>query len=88
MQLRKIGIWILVIGVVIYAIGLALAPLISFLVYQDVTTVRRPFNPVWPHSAPEVNPAATAGFDLAILGAIIVMIGIVTQRRRKHKTLK
>jgi hypothetical protein len=79
-RLRYLGVLMMLVGISAYIIGLLFTPIPPFLFYEETTTVQRPFNPYWPHSAPEMNSLATIGFDVAILGAILAIIGILKPR--------
>ncbi len=70
----------MLLGIAAYLNGLLFTPFPPFLFYEDTTTVQRPFNRYWPHSAPEMNLLATIGFDVAILGAIPAIIGVLKPR--------
>lgn len=83
MRLRSLEIFLLVIGATIYTIGILFAPVPPFFVYEEATR-RKVFNPIWPHSAPELNLVATIGFDIVLLGGFMAILGVVKPRFRRR----
>jgi hypothetical protein len=68
----------MLIGLVTYAVGIMLTPGLPYFIYENDTRI--PFKLqrlLWPHSVPELNPLASAGFDIVILGAAIAILAIV-----------
>jgi hypothetical protein len=86
----------MIVGASIYMIGLIATPAPVLFVFENETRrnlyengTRQAFDPLWPHSAPQLNPIATVGYDAAIFGAIIAIVGallpILRRRQRQGK---
>lgn len=87
-SLRSVGIVIMLVGAVTYAIGILLTPGQPYYVYENETrrNVFKIEELLWPHSAPELNPLAPAVFDIALLGAAIGILGVVRTSLKSKST--
>jgi hypothetical protein len=82
-RLKTIGMILILVGVIAYTIGLVITPEQPNIDYIEGTE-REFTKPVWPHVSPGLSPIATIGFDIAILGAVLTVIGVLDPRTLKR----
>jgi hypothetical protein len=74
---------LILVGVIAYTMGLVITPEPAYI--DDIEgTERENTKPIWPHVSPGLSPIATIGFDIALLGAILVAIGVLSPRTLKR----
>jgi predicted membrane channel-forming protein YqfA (hemolysin III family) len=82
-RLKTIGMTLVIIGVIVYTIGLMITPEPPSIDYIEGTE-REFTKPVWPHISKGLSPIATIGFDIAVLGVVLTVIGVLAPRVSKR----
>lgn len=82
-RLKIIGMILIIIGVIAYTIGIVITPEPPYIDYIEGTE-REFTKPVWPHISQGLSPIATIGFDIALLGVVLTIIGLLAPRILKR----
>jgi hypothetical protein len=82
-RLKTVGMILIIIGVIAYTIGLMITPEPPSIDYIEGTE-REFTKPVWPHISQGLSPIATIGFDIALLGVVLIVISLLAPRTLKR----